>query len=107
MWASGTCHLSLAARQNPKTLNPPFFLEDAIEVYSLRCPADVGKRDLPPQLRSRFTELWVGEPSTRDELGAIAASYLSDAVPNPPTDDIVNFYLAAKAEAVSELEFTI
>jgi hypothetical protein len=63
--------------------------------------ADVGKRDLPAVLRSRFTELWVGEPAARGELAALAAAYLADAVPNPPVDSIVDFYLAAKAEAVS------
>ncbi len=68
-----------------------------------RAHADIGKRDLPPQLRSRFTEVWVDEPGGRAELAAIAASYLGDAVPNPPVDDIVNFYLAAKAEAVRPL----
>lgn len=64
--------------------------------------ADVGKRDLPAQLRNRFTEVWVGEPGAREELAAIAAAYLADAVPNPPVDAIVDFYLAAKAEAVRQ-----
>lgn len=70
------------------------------KIVASRAHADIGKRDLPPQLRSRFTEVWVDEPGGRAELAAIAASYLGDAVPNPPVDDIVNFYLAAKAEAV-------
>lgn len=60
----------------------------------------MGKRDLPAALRSRFTEVWVGEPAARSELAALAAAYLRDAVPNPPVDSIVDFYLAAKAEAV-------
>lgn len=64
--------------------------------------ADVGKRDLPAQLRNRFTEVWVGEPGAREELAAVAAAYLADAVPNPPVDAIVDFYLAAKAEAVRQ-----
>jgi hypothetical protein len=62
----------------------------------------VGKRDLQAVLRARFTELWVGEPTARGELAALAAAYLADALPNPPVDSIVDFYLAAKAEAVSE-----
>ena len=65
-------------------------------------PADVGKRDLQAVLRARFTELWVGEPTARGELAALAAAYLADALPNPPVESIVDFYLAAKAEAVSE-----
>lgn len=62
--------------------------------------ADFGKRDLPPQLRGRFTELWVAEPESREELCSIAAAYLADAVPNPPLGAIVDFYIDAKAEAV-------
>ncbi|CAI7925301.1 unnamed protein product [Closterium sp. NIES-53] len=32
---------------------------------------DVGKRDLPPAIRSRFTELFVDEITSRQELGSI------------------------------------
>lgn len=75
--------------------------DDSLTWLQNSAPADVGKRDLQAVLRARFTELWVGEPTARGELAALAAAYLADALPNPPVDSIVDFYLAAKAEAVS------
>ncbi|GJP54985.1 hypothetical protein CLOM_g13979 [Closterium sp. NIES-68] len=60
---------------------------------------DVGKRDLPPAIRSRFTELFVDEITSRQELGSIVFKYLEGLLPSPPVDDIVDFYLAARQEA--------
>ncbi|CAI5953539.1 unnamed protein product, partial [Closterium sp. NIES-65] len=60
---------------------------------------DVGKRDLPPAIRSRFTELFVDEITSRQELGIIVFKYLEGLLPSPPVDDIVDFYLAARQEA--------
>lgn len=62
---------------------------------------DAGKRDLPPQLRSRFSEFWVGEPRSRQDLGQLVGGYLAGAAPAPPVDAVVDLYRAAKAEAVS------
>ena len=63
---------------------------------------DAGKRELPAALRNRFTELWVPEPSQREDLRALVHSYLAGVGgPTPPVDAVVDFYLAAKAEAVS------
>ena len=59
-----------------------------------------GKRDLPAPLRNRFTELWVGEPPAREDLAAIVAGYLAGVAAGAPVDAVVDFYLAAKAEAV-------
>jgi midasin len=61
---------------------------------------DAGKRELPPALRGRFTELWVAEPSERGDLCALAAAYLAPLGPAAPLDPVVDFYLAARAEAV-------
>ena len=66
----------------------------------LVCGTDAGKRDLPAPLRNRFTEIWVAEPSERSDLLMLAAAYLADAAPQPPLDAVVDFYCAAKAEAV-------
>lgn len=63
-----------------------------------RCHA--GKRELPAALRNRFTEIFVPEPSSREDLRGLVAAYLRDTVPNPPLDAVVDFYLAAKLEAV-------
>ena len=59
-----------------------------------------GKRELPTGLRSRFTELWVPEPSSQADLEAIAASYLAGTAPHPPVQQAVELYRAAKLAAV-------
>jgi midasin len=69
-------------------------------VAAMNPATDAGKRDLPPRLRARFTELWVAEPSAREDLCALVAGYLAGAAPAPPVDAVVDFYRAAKAEAV-------
>ncbi|KAK9809153.1 hypothetical protein WJX72_010301 [[Myrmecia] bisecta] len=65
---------------------------------------DAGKRDLPSALRNRFTELWVAEPSAREDLQALVFAYLQGATPSPPVDSVVDFYLAAKHEADTMLQ---
>jgi midasin len=69
-------------------------------VAAMNPATDAGKRDLPPQLRSRFTEFWVGEPRSRQDLGQLVSGYLSGASPSPPVEPVVDLYLAAKAQAV-------
>jgi hypothetical protein len=70
-------------------------------VAAMNPATDAGKRDLPPQLRSRFTEFWVGEPRSREDLCQLVGGYLAGAGPAPPVDQVVSFYLDAKAQAVS------
>ncbi|KAK9849644.1 hypothetical protein WJX84_000969, partial [Apatococcus fuscideae] len=62
---------------------------------------DAGKRALPTLLRSRFTELWVSEPSAKEDLEALVASYLKDSGCQQPVGSVANFYLAAKADAAA------
>ena len=51
---------------------------DALRVFGAMNPSgDAGKRELPPALRSRFTELFVEEPSDDGDLEAIAARRLA------------------------------
>lgn len=38
---------------------------------------DAGKRDLPPALRARFTELWVDDPDDPADIACIVSSCLS------------------------------
>jgi hypothetical protein len=70
-------------------------------VAAMNPATDAGKRDLPPQLRSRFTEFWVGEPRSREDLCQLVGGYLAGAGPSPPVDQVVAFYIDAKANAVS------
>ncbi|KAF6262490.1 hypothetical protein COO60DRAFT_1699221 [Scenedesmus sp. NREL 46B-D3] len=54
-------------------------------VAAMNPATDAGKRDLPPQLRSRFTEFWVGEPRSRQDLGSLwAESRLTDGAGQRP-----------------------
>ena len=68
------------------------------ETIALVC---TGKRELPAALRNRFTEAYISEPTALADLRAVVAEYLSGAAPNPPLDAVVDFYTAAKHEAVS------
>lgn len=66
---------------------------------------DAGKRDLPNSLRSRFTELWIGEPHEREDLAAIVAGRLLPVSMTAPVDSVVDFYVAAKEAGVSAMGF--
>ncbi|CAI2169296.1 7876_t:CDS:10, partial [Funneliformis geosporum] len=69
-------------------------------IFACMNPAtDVGKRDLPPGLRSRFTELFVHPPDKRrDDLLAIVRQYIVGCVHGDERAcaDIVDFYVAVK-----------
>ena len=42
----------------------------------------------------------MAEPGARADLAALVAAYLAGAAPAVPVDAVVDFYLAARAEAV-------
>ncbi len=69
-------------------------------VAAMNPATDAGKHELPAALRNRFTEVWVPEPGAREDLAALVAAYLEGLGPAAPVDAAVEFYLAAKAEAV-------
>ncbi|WWD21566.1 hypothetical protein CI109_106052 [Kwoniella shandongensis] len=60
----------------------PIVRHPEFRLFACMNPAtDVGKKDLPPNLRSRFTELYVPPPDDdREALIAIVSQYLGDAV---------------------------
>lgn len=63
---------------------------------------DVGKKDLPPGLRARFTEVYVPPPDDdRDALLAIVKQYLGNAVAGDRAAilDVAEFYISIKALA--------
>ncbi|KAG0206795.1 AAA ATPase midasin [Mortierella sp. GBA30] len=70
-------------------------------VFACMNPAtDVGKKDLPPGLRNRFTEFYVHPPDARrEDLLEIIKKYLENAVlgDQRAMADIADFYLAVKA----------
>ncbi|KAF9437661.1 AAA ATPase midasin [Entomortierella beljakovae] len=70
-------------------------------VFACMNPAtDVGKKDLPPGLRNRFTEFYVHPPDARrEDLLEIIKKYLesSSLGDQRAIPDIADFYLAVKA----------
>ena len=64
-------------------------------------PNDIGKRELPPGLRNRFTEFYVDELEDKDDLRAIVSAFLSsiNGVPTNAIDAIVDFYLTARKKS--------
>jgi midasin (ATPase involved in ribosome maturation) len=72
-------------------------------IFAAMNPAtDVGKRDLPAALKHRFTELYAGECEGREDLALLVSGGLS-TVPAAPVAAVVDFYLAARADAVTTL----
>ncbi|KAJ1674767.1 AAA ATPase midasin, partial [Spiromyces aspiralis] len=71
-------------------------------VFACMNPAtDVGKRDLPPGLRNRFTEFYVHSPDStgnESDLLAVVECYLNQFVRTSPTlsNRVVEFYRLAK-----------
>jgi midasin len=64
---------------------------------------DVGKKDLPPALRNRFSEFVLRELTNKEDLQLFVVAYLQSVVQNPPAQEIVEFYLAARHEAETSL----
>ncbi|KAK6953201.1 hypothetical protein Daesc_005501 [Daldinia eschscholtzii] len=72
-------------------------------IFGAMNPAtDIGKRDLPPGLRSRFTEFYVSSPDKDlKDLLTIIKAYLSgkSVKDDQAADDIARLYLNTKARA--------
>eukprot|EP01133_Synstelium_polycarpum_P016329 gene16329-19424_t len=66
-------------------------------------PTDIGKKDLPPGIRNRFTEFYVDDLDNRADLALVVKTLLAELTNAPPVDDIVDFYMAAKREALTRL----
>ncbi|GAM17979.1 hypothetical protein SAMD00019534_011540 [Acytostelium subglobosum LB1] len=66
-------------------------------------PTDIGKKDLPPGTRNRFTEFYVDDLDNRADLCLVVKTILHELTVHPPVDEIVDFYLTAKKEALVRL----
>lgn len=69
-------------------------------IAAMNPATDVGKRDLPPALRNRFTEFWYPEPQNKDDLAMIATAYFHGFSSGDVVAKAVDFYKVAKLEAV-------
>ncbi|WWC86817.1 uncharacterized protein L201_001696 [Kwoniella dendrophila CBS 6074] len=78
----------------------PIARHPQFRLFACMNPAtDVGKKDLPPNLRARFTELYVPPPDDdREALIAIVSQYLGDAAAGDRSIilDVVELYTTLK-----------
>jgi MoxR-like ATPase len=88
--ARGTIVLTENGEIRPVVRHPNFRLFAAMNPAT-----DVGKRDLPPALRSRFSELYVDEVTDASDLAIVIEKYMR-GVERPPIDAIVQCYIAAR-----------
>ncbi|KAJ3224894.1 AAA ATPase midasin [Clydaea vesicula] len=70
---------------------------------------DAGKRDLPPGLRSRFSEFWVDSPDKdQKDLIMLVSQYIKDFLPpgqqgQEIIESTVSFYNSAKERSLNDL----
>jgi midasin (ATPase involved in ribosome maturation) len=65
-------------------------------------PTDVGKKELPASLLSRFTELYTEELTDPQDLKCVVERYLA-GINTAPVEDIVSVYLGCRAAADDHL----
>ncbi|XP_012665398.1 midasin [Otolemur garnettii] len=97
--ASGSLVLLDRGDTEPLVRHPDFRL------FACMNPAtDVGKRNLPPGIRNRFTELYVEELETKEDLQILVVDYLRGLSVNKSTvQGIINFYTALRKESGTKL----
>ncbi|XP_048793738.1 midasin isoform X1 [Lagopus muta] len=97
--SSGSLVLLDRGDTEPLVRHPDFRL------FACMNPAtDVGKRNLPPGIRNRFTELYVEELRNEGDLQILIMDYLRGLnVSKNTVQGIVNFYLAVRKEAETKL----
>ncbi|XP_066547692.1 midasin isoform X2 [Amia ocellicauda] len=97
--SAGSLVLQDRGDTDPLVRHPDFRL------FACMNPAtDVGKRNLPPGIRNRFTELFVEELENEGDLRILVSDYLKGLNVNKTTiNGIIGFYLTVRKEATSKL----
>ncbi|XP_036895348.1 midasin isoform X2 [Sturnira hondurensis] len=97
--ASGSLVLLDRGDTEPLVRHPDFRL------FACMNPAtDVGKRNLPPGIRNRFTELYVEELESKEDLQILIVDYLKGLSVNKSTvQGIINFYRDVRKESGTTL----
>ena len=73
-------------------------------VFACMNPAtDVGKKELPIEIRSRATEIFCDDLTNRDEIAMIVVAYLGDGVDNVVVQKVVDLYFRLRERADKEL----
>lgn len=98
--SAGDGGLSLTERGDVDTLT----IHPNFRVFAaMNPPTDYGKRDLPPALRNRFTEVFVDEVEDPDDLRTVVGGYMQHVSDPVPVDAIVSFFLTARRLSVTAL----
>ncbi|XP_073531808.1 midasin [Phyllobates terribilis] len=97
--SSGSLVLLDRGDTEPLSRHPEFRL------FACMNPAtDVGKRNLPPGIRNRFTELYVEELENESDLQILIIDYLRGLNVNiSVVQGIISFYLTIRKRSVAEL----
>ncbi|KAF5919872.1 hypothetical protein HPG69_014236 [Diceros bicornis minor] len=97
--SSGSLVLLDRGDTEPLVRHPDFRL------FACMNPAtDVGKRNLPPGIRNRFTELYVEELESKEDLQILIVDYLKGLSVNKSTvQGIINFYTAVRKDSGTKL----
>ncbi|XP_008565442.1 PREDICTED: midasin [Galeopterus variegatus] len=97
--SSGSLVLLDRGDTEPLVRHPDFRL------FACMNPAtDVGKRNLPPGIRNRFTELYVEELESKEDLQILIVDYLKGLSVNKSTvQGIINFYTTLRKESGTKL----
>jgi midasin len=77
----------------------PLIRHPNFRLFAAMNPAsDIGKRNLPSNIRNRFTELFVDEVDDENDLNLLIRNYLHNLtdVTQPLVKSIINFYLQLK-----------
>ncbi|XP_059556931.1 midasin isoform X4 [Myotis daubentonii] len=93
--SSGSLVLLDRGDTEPLVRHPDFRL------FACMNPAtDVGKRNLPPGIRNRFTELYVEELESKEDLQILIVDYLKGlSVSKSTVQGIINFYRDVRKES--------
>lgn len=94
-----TSAFSLTERGDVEVIRPhPNF-----RIFGAMNPStDVGKKDLPPSLRNRFTEIYVDECVSPSDLQMVVQHHLKE-IAGAPVPETVTFYLEARKQADERL----
>ncbi|KAG8189752.1 hypothetical protein JTE90_012927 [Oedothorax gibbosus] len=85
--------------------NEPVKRHPDFHIFACMNPAtDVGKKDLPAGIRSRFTEFFVEEVTNKSDLSVLVDAYLRSLAVNVSIiEKVVSFYSSIKISAAKEL----
>ncbi|XP_040203696.1 LOW QUALITY PROTEIN: midasin [Rana temporaria] len=83
----------------------PLIRHPDFRLFACMNPAtDVGKRNLPPGIRNRFTELYVEELENESDLQILIVDYLKGLNVNKSVvQGIISFYLTVRKKTIVEL----